>query len=229
MIVYALMSGHILTNICFQYLGDRVSDKVKMKVIEMLYSWTISLPDEAKICEAYQMLKSQGKISVPGNLKMGQVCCGSSKQIQQQFEFNEKSFLYAFSHMTVFIYFVGIVVVDPEVSLNATLIPSPSPRPKNPVFDDEKKSKVSGTFLFYVNARDFLPHMQLLFLILHSNLSELVNKLNLRLIDVQRSCAAMIRNFVHFSLGPEMFGYHFFFCPVPISILWLLVSADTKY
>lgn len=60
----------------------------------MLYSWTISLPDEAKICEAYQMLKSQ-----------------------------------------------GIVVVDPEVSLNATLIPSPSPRPKNPVFDDEKKSK----------------------------------------------------------------------------------------
>ncbi|KAM4751315.1 ADP-ribosylation factor-binding protein GGA3a isoform 2-T2 [Anableps anableps] len=77
-----------------KYLGDRVSDKVKMKVIEMLYTWTVSLPDEAKICEAYQMLKSQ-----------------------------------------------GIVVVDPEVSLNATLIPSPSPRPKNPVFDDEKKSK----------------------------------------------------------------------------------------
>ncbi|XP_014331622.1 ADP-ribosylation factor-binding protein GGA3 [Xiphophorus maculatus] len=77
-----------------KYLGDRVSDKVKTKVIEMLYTWTVSLPDEAKICEAYQMLKSQ-----------------------------------------------GIVVVDPEVSLNATLIPSPSPRPKNPVFDDEKKSK----------------------------------------------------------------------------------------
>uniref|UniRef100_A0A3Q2Q860 Golgi associated, gamma adaptin ear containing, ARF binding protein 3a n=1 Tax=Fundulus heteroclitus TaxID=8078 RepID=A0A3Q2Q860_FUNHE len=77
-----------------KYLGDRVSDKVKTKVIEMLYTWTVSLPDEAKICEAYQMLKSQ-----------------------------------------------GIVVVDPEVSLDATLIPSPSPRPKNPVFDDEKKSK----------------------------------------------------------------------------------------
>uniref|UniRef100_A0A8C6MAD0 Golgi associated, gamma adaptin ear containing, ARF binding protein 3 n=1 Tax=Nothobranchius furzeri TaxID=105023 RepID=A0A8C6MAD0_NOTFU len=76
------------------YLGDRVSEKVKMKVIEMLYTWTVSLPDEAKICEAYQMLKSQ-----------------------------------------------GIVVVDPEVSLDATLIPSPSPRPKNPVFDDEKRSK----------------------------------------------------------------------------------------
>lgn len=33
--------------------------------------------------------------------------------------------------------------MDPDVSLDATLIPSPSPRPKNPVFDDEKKSKVS--------------------------------------------------------------------------------------
>uniref|UniRef100_A0A671VAC0 Golgi associated, gamma adaptin ear containing, ARF binding protein 3a n=1 Tax=Sparus aurata TaxID=8175 RepID=A0A671VAC0_SPAAU len=70
------------------------ASKVKAKVIEMMYSWTVSLPDEAKICEAYQMLKSQ-----------------------------------------------GIVLVDPEIPLDATLIPSPSPRPKNPVFDDEKKSK----------------------------------------------------------------------------------------
>uniref|UniRef100_A0A671V8H6 Golgi associated, gamma adaptin ear containing, ARF binding protein 3a n=1 Tax=Sparus aurata TaxID=8175 RepID=A0A671V8H6_SPAAU len=77
-----------------KYLGDKVSEKVKAKVIEMMYSWTVSLPDEAKICEAYQMLKSQ-----------------------------------------------GIVLVDPEIPLDATLIPSPSPRPKNPVFDDEKKSK----------------------------------------------------------------------------------------
>uniref|UniRef100_A0A3Q1F0W5 VHS domain-containing protein n=1 Tax=Acanthochromis polyacanthus TaxID=80966 RepID=A0A3Q1F0W5_9TELE len=44
-----------------KYLGDKVSEKVKKKVIELLYSWTVSLPDEAKICEAYQMLKSQGK------------------------------------------------------------------------------------------------------------------------------------------------------------------------
>ncbi|XP_040893126.1 ADP-ribosylation factor-binding protein GGA3a isoform X2 [Toxotes jaculatrix] len=77
-----------------KYLGDKVSEKVKSKVIEMLYSWTMSLPDEAKIAEAYQMLKSQ-----------------------------------------------GIVLVDPEISLDATLIPSHSPRPKNPVFDDEKKTK----------------------------------------------------------------------------------------
>ncbi|XP_042253257.1 ADP-ribosylation factor-binding protein GGA3a [Thunnus maccoyii] len=77
-----------------KYLGDKVSERVKTKVIEMLYSWTVSLPDEAKICEAYQMLKTQ-----------------------------------------------GIVSVDPEISLDATLIPSPSPRPKNPVFDDEEKSR----------------------------------------------------------------------------------------
>ncbi|XP_044044984.1 ADP-ribosylation factor-binding protein GGA3a isoform X2 [Siniperca chuatsi] len=77
-----------------KYLGDKVSEKVKTKVIQMLYSWTMSLPDGAKICEAYQMLKAQ-----------------------------------------------GIVLVDPEIPLDATLIPSPSPRPKNPVFDDEKKSK----------------------------------------------------------------------------------------
>ena len=45
----------------FQYFGDRISEKVKNKVIEILYSWTVSLPDEAKIAEAYQMLKKQGK------------------------------------------------------------------------------------------------------------------------------------------------------------------------
>ncbi|KAM6940087.1 ADP-ribosylation factor-binding protein GGA3a [Xenentodon cancila] len=76
-----------------KYLGDKVSEKVKRKVVEMLFTWTVSLPDEAKICEAYQMLKSQ-----------------------------------------------GIVLADPDVSADATLIPSPSPRPKNPAFDDEKKS-----------------------------------------------------------------------------------------
>uniref|UniRef100_A0AAQ4RB75 Golgi associated, gamma adaptin ear containing, ARF binding protein 3a n=1 Tax=Gasterosteus aculeatus aculeatus TaxID=481459 RepID=A0AAQ4RB75_GASAC len=77
-----------------KYLGDKVSEGVKTKVIEMLYSWTVSLPDEAKVVEAYQMLKSQ-----------------------------------------------GIVLTDPEVPLDATFIPSPSPQPKNPLFDDEKKSK----------------------------------------------------------------------------------------
>ncbi|KAF6717982.1 ADP-ribosylation factor-binding protein GGA3 [Oryzias melastigma] len=75
------------------YLGERTSEKVKTRVVEMLYSWTISLPEEVKIREAYQMLKLQ-----------------------------------------------GIVLVDPEISADPTLKPPLSPRCKNPVFDDEKKS-----------------------------------------------------------------------------------------
>ncbi|RVE76338.1 hypothetical protein OJAV_G00008510 [Oryzias javanicus] len=76
-----------------KYLGEKTSEKVKTRVVEMLYSWTISLPEEVKIREAYQMLKLQ-----------------------------------------------GIVVVDPEISADPTLKPPSSPRCKNPVFDDEKKS-----------------------------------------------------------------------------------------
>ncbi|KAM4882129.1 ADP-ribosylation factor-binding protein GGA1 [Thomomys bottae] len=43
-----------------KYLGSRTSDKVKNKILELLYSWTIGLPEEVKIAEAYQMLKKQG-------------------------------------------------------------------------------------------------------------------------------------------------------------------------
>ncbi|XP_058023646.1 ADP-ribosylation factor-binding protein GGA3 isoform X2 [Ahaetulla prasina] len=77
-----------------KYLGDRVSEKVKIKIIELLYSWTVALPDESKIKDAYYMLKRQ-----------------------------------------------GIVLSDPVIPVEKTLIPSPPPRPKNPVFDDEEKSK----------------------------------------------------------------------------------------
>uniref|UniRef100_A0A8C8G804 Golgi associated, gamma adaptin ear containing, ARF binding protein 3a n=1 Tax=Oncorhynchus tshawytscha TaxID=74940 RepID=A0A8C8G804_ONCTS len=76
------------------YLGDRVSEVVKKRVVDMLFSWTLSLPNEAKISDAYQMLKKQ-----------------------------------------------GIVTVDPELPLDKTLMPSPSSRPKNPVFENEEKSK----------------------------------------------------------------------------------------
>uniref|UniRef100_A0A674MR76 Golgi associated, gamma adaptin ear containing, ARF binding protein 3a n=1 Tax=Takifugu rubripes TaxID=31033 RepID=A0A674MR76_TAKRU len=77
-----------------KYLGDKVSERVKLKVITMLHSWTVSLPDEAKISEAYRMLKLQ-----------------------------------------------GVVLADPEVPLDAALVPPPSPPSINPVFSDEKKSK----------------------------------------------------------------------------------------
>ncbi|XP_043940969.1 ADP-ribosylation factor-binding protein GGA3 isoform X2 [Protopterus annectens] len=77
-----------------KYLGDKVSEKVKTKVIELLYSWTLALPEEGKIKEAYQMLKRQ-----------------------------------------------GIVLLDPQISVDRTLITSP-PRPKSTVFEDEEKSKL---------------------------------------------------------------------------------------
>uniref|UniRef100_A0A8B9CIM8 Golgi associated, gamma adaptin ear containing, ARF binding protein 3 n=1 Tax=Anser brachyrhynchus TaxID=132585 RepID=A0A8B9CIM8_9AVES len=90
-----------------KYLGDRVSEKVKTKVIELLYSWTVALPEESKIKDAYYMLKRQ-----------------------------------------------GIVMFDPVIPVDKTLIPSPPPRPKNPVFDDEEKSKLLAKLLKSKNPDD---------------------------------------------------------------------------
>ncbi|KAJ6660369.1 hypothetical protein lerEdw1_017792 [Lerista edwardsae] len=90
-----------------KYLGDRVSEKVKSKIIELLYSWTVALPDESKIKDAYYMLKRQ-----------------------------------------------GIVLSDPVIPVERTLIPSPPPRPKNPVFDDDEKSKLLAKLLKSKNPDD---------------------------------------------------------------------------
>lgn len=49
-----------------KYLGSRTSEKVKNKISELLYSWTVGLPEEVKIAEAYQMLKKQGEASEGG-------------------------------------------------------------------------------------------------------------------------------------------------------------------
>uniref|UniRef100_A0A8B9HDG0 Golgi associated, gamma adaptin ear containing, ARF binding protein 3b n=1 Tax=Astyanax mexicanus TaxID=7994 RepID=A0A8B9HDG0_ASTMX len=46
-----------------KYMGDSVPERVKMKIIEMLYSWTVAFPNEAKISDAYQTLRRQGLIS----------------------------------------------------------------------------------------------------------------------------------------------------------------------
>lgn len=48
----------------FQYLGNRASQRVKQKIIEMLYRWSIEMKHHSKIQEAYQMLKKQGVIAV---------------------------------------------------------------------------------------------------------------------------------------------------------------------
>uniref|UniRef100_A0A4W2E1Y6 Uncharacterized protein n=1 Tax=Bos indicus x Bos taurus TaxID=30522 RepID=A0A4W2E1Y6_BOBOX len=51
-----------------QYLGSRTSEKVKNKILELLYSWTVGLPEEVKIAEAYQMLKKQGIVKADPKL-----------------------------------------------------------------------------------------------------------------------------------------------------------------
>ncbi|KAM3865043.1 ADP-ribosylation factor-binding protein GGA1 [Diretmus argenteus] len=43
-----------------KYLGSRAPEPVKKKVLEIMYSWVVGLPEETKIADAYQMLKKQG-------------------------------------------------------------------------------------------------------------------------------------------------------------------------
>ncbi|XP_048104794.1 ADP-ribosylation factor-binding protein GGA2-like isoform X2 [Alosa alosa] len=45
-----------------KYLGSYSPEAVKQRVTEVLYSWTTWLKDEAKVQEAYRMLKKQGVI-----------------------------------------------------------------------------------------------------------------------------------------------------------------------
>ncbi|XP_032397002.1 ADP-ribosylation factor-binding protein GGA1 isoform X1 [Etheostoma spectabile] len=47
-----------------KYLGTRAPEPVKKKVLEIMYSWTVRLPDETKIADAYQMLKKQGIVKL---------------------------------------------------------------------------------------------------------------------------------------------------------------------
>lgn len=43
-----------------KYLGNKNSDKVKKRCIELLYCWSEALTQKTKIKEAYDMLKRQG-------------------------------------------------------------------------------------------------------------------------------------------------------------------------
>uniref|UniRef100_A0A3B4YUJ4 Golgi associated, gamma adaptin ear containing, ARF binding protein 3 n=1 Tax=Seriola lalandi dorsalis TaxID=1841481 RepID=A0A3B4YUJ4_SERLL len=46
-----------------KYMGDSAPEKVKLKIVEMLYSWTVAFPNETKIGEAYQTLRRQGLVT----------------------------------------------------------------------------------------------------------------------------------------------------------------------
>ncbi|XP_035211139.1 ADP-ribosylation factor-binding protein GGA1-like [Stegodyphus dumicola] len=45
-----------------KYLGSRASSKVKQKIVELMFLWSMDLKSETKIFEAYQMLKRQGVV-----------------------------------------------------------------------------------------------------------------------------------------------------------------------
>uniref|UniRef100_A0A673J8T9 ADP-ribosylation factor-binding protein GGA1-like n=1 Tax=Sinocyclocheilus rhinocerous TaxID=307959 RepID=A0A673J8T9_9TELE len=57
-----------------KYLGSRAPEPVKKKVLEMMYSWTVSLPEETKISDAYQMLKKQGIVKQDPDLPDDKSC-----------------------------------------------------------------------------------------------------------------------------------------------------------
>uniref|UniRef100_A0A452HBV0 Uncharacterized protein n=1 Tax=Gopherus agassizii TaxID=38772 RepID=A0A452HBV0_9SAUR len=83
-----------------KYLGIWSTEKVKSRVIEIMFSWTVWFPQEVKIRNAYQMLKKQ-----------------------------------------------GVIKQDPKL-LEDKILPPPSPRPKNSIFDvDEEKSKLLARLL----------------------------------------------------------------------------------
>uniref|UniRef100_A0A673MWY9 ADP-ribosylation factor-binding protein GGA3-like n=1 Tax=Sinocyclocheilus rhinocerous TaxID=307959 RepID=A0A673MWY9_9TELE len=74
-----------------EYLGDRVSERVKTKVIELLYSWSVALPDEAKIIEAYQMLKKQGIVAQDPVIPVDKTLIPSPKPKNPVFDNKEKT------------------------------------------------------------------------------------------------------------------------------------------
>uniref|UniRef100_H3AZ37 Golgi associated, gamma adaptin ear containing, ARF binding protein 2 n=1 Tax=Latimeria chalumnae TaxID=7897 RepID=H3AZ37_LATCH len=89
-----------------KYLGTWTSEKVKAKTIEILFSWTVWLPEEVKIQDAYQMLKKQ-----------------------------------------------GIIKQDPQLPVDK-ILPPPSPRANNSIFDDEEKSKLLARLLKSSHSED---------------------------------------------------------------------------
>ncbi|XP_074553633.1 ADP-ribosylation factor-binding protein GGA3 isoform X1 [Halichoeres trimaculatus] len=46
-----------------KYMGGTAPEKVKLKIVEMLYSWTVAFPNEVKISEAYQTLRREGLVT----------------------------------------------------------------------------------------------------------------------------------------------------------------------
>ncbi|XP_021092976.1 ADP-ribosylation factor-binding protein GGA2 isoform X2 [Heterocephalus glaber] len=56
-----------------KYLGAWATEKVKGRVIEILFSWTVWFPEDTKIRDAYQMLKKQGIIKQDPKLPVDKI------------------------------------------------------------------------------------------------------------------------------------------------------------
>ncbi|XP_037671190.1 ADP-ribosylation factor-binding protein GGA2 isoform X6 [Choloepus didactylus] len=56
-----------------KYLGSWTTVKVKGRVIEILFSWTVWFPEDIKIRDAYQMLKKQGIIKQDPKLPVDKI------------------------------------------------------------------------------------------------------------------------------------------------------------
>ncbi|XP_008566483.1 PREDICTED: ADP-ribosylation factor-binding protein GGA2 isoform X1 [Galeopterus variegatus] len=56
-----------------KYLGSWATEKVKGRVIEILFSWTVWFPEDLKIRDAYQMLKKQGIIKQDPKLPVDKI------------------------------------------------------------------------------------------------------------------------------------------------------------
>ncbi|ESP03919.1 hypothetical protein LOTGIDRAFT_230220 [Lottia gigantea] len=83
--------NEIIKVISPKYLGNRTSEKIKKKCIEILYSWKIGLPHETKIAEAYSMLKAQGIVKVDPTLVDKHVTFPAPTQRRADFEDEEKA------------------------------------------------------------------------------------------------------------------------------------------
>ncbi|XP_044162895.1 ADP-ribosylation factor-binding protein GGA2-like [Acropora millepora] len=55
--------NELIKLISSKYDGDWTPDAVKKRIVEILYGWTLGLPNEPKIAEAYKMLKQQGIVT----------------------------------------------------------------------------------------------------------------------------------------------------------------------
>jgi len=62
MLVVDYICSECFVDMSLQYMGSQMSDRVRLKCIELLYGWSQVLSHEPKVKEAYQMLKRQGII-----------------------------------------------------------------------------------------------------------------------------------------------------------------------